>query len=797
MTNYANIPNELKAYAQWVNWIYVQRDEPPKKPTKVPLNPNTGEEAKVNDASTFGTFEQACNNVYAGRAYGIGFVLTDNDPFAFIDLDVPADEVQAEIIKEVFNRFDTYAEASPSGNGVHMILRGSVASGKNKRPVELYSRLRFMTMTGNVVKAVPIQQHDALLLTLWEEMGGAKEYKPLFESEPERYGDEEMYNKAANAKNGADFLKLWQGNWQGAYGSQSDADMALMNILAHYSHNHEQLARMFRFSAMGKRAKAWRETYLFHPSYGLVSKALDRAVKVIPMDGLLSSGWQIIQAQAQAAQQKENDRLQALNDARMRKHEEAEALARQQAAKMAPTAAHVSPYSFGAPLQQGEQFPAPPGLVGKIAEFIYRQSPYPLPQTALVGALGFMAGLCGRAYNVSGLGCNTYLLLVAPTSAGKETMQSGISKLANSIRAQVPAAVNSFGHAYFASGQALYREIKAHKCILTIQGEFGIELNKMTAPRAPESLKMLKRAYLELFTKSGKGQFLGKSSFADREKDSEGIEAPCLSIIAETAPPHLYDSLNETMLSDGFLPRFAIVEVETAEETYNPQAFHFQPDRELIEGVVRLAMDTFRMTANNLVQDVTFDAEAQMMQDEYRAVCRRKCILESSEATKQLWSRAHTKAMKIAALIAVGCTFHAGQTPTITTGIFEWAARLVNDGIARLERRFERGDIGEGDSRAIADMRAFVVKYASNPVHLLAKSGLKQEHHAEGILTYSYMLSSIHRLASLRSGAGGSQQTFNRSLIALVDAGMLVPLSPDDLAKRNINGKAFRVSVTE
>jgi len=50
------IPQELKERPQWVLWRFEERKG---EETKPPLDPVTGEYAKVNDPSTWGTFEQA------------------------------------------------------------------------------------------------------------------------------------------------------------------------------------------------------------------------------------------------------------------------------------------------------------------------------------------------------------------------------------------------------------------------------------------------------------------------------------------------------------------------------------------------------------------------------------------------------------------------------------------------------------------------------------------------------------------------------------------------------------------
>ncbi|WBF76964.1 hypothetical protein PSV3_00262 [Septimatrevirus PSV33] len=85
-------------------------------------------------------------------------------------------------------------------------------------------------------------------------------------------------------------------------------------------------------------------------------------------------------------------------------------------------------------------YSVPPGLVGEIAQYIYAQAPRPVPEIALAGALGLVAGIVGRAYNISGTGLNQYVLLLAPTGTGKEAIASGIDKLMAQVIRTVPAA---------------------------------------------------------------------------------------------------------------------------------------------------------------------------------------------------------------------------------------------------------------------------------------------------------------------------------------------------------------------
>jgi putative DNA primase/helicase len=148
------IPDELKRRRQWVSWRLERRNG---KPTKVPYDSRTGRYAKSTDSDTWTTFEAAIDALdRSGGAYsGIGFVFSSGDPYTGIDLDHCIDGETGEIASWArgwVERLDGYAEISPSGRGLHVIVRGKAPRNGKKtiegRTVEIYSNERFFALTG-------------------------------------------------------------------------------------------------------------------------------------------------------------------------------------------------------------------------------------------------------------------------------------------------------------------------------------------------------------------------------------------------------------------------------------------------------------------------------------------------------------------------------------------------------------------------------------------------------------------------------------------------------------------------
>lgn len=142
--NPGNIPQELKARRQWVCWKYEWNG---KKWTKPPFKPDGFKASKTNPRHYSG-FEKVLVAYEKGGFDGIGFVLTDNDPFVAIDIDKCLDEIvlTAEA-EDIIKTMDSYTEISPSGTGIRIFVKGNIPKNV-KRGIEIYSHAWYVTVTG-------------------------------------------------------------------------------------------------------------------------------------------------------------------------------------------------------------------------------------------------------------------------------------------------------------------------------------------------------------------------------------------------------------------------------------------------------------------------------------------------------------------------------------------------------------------------------------------------------------------------------------------------------------------------
>ena len=140
------IPNELKERKQWV---LTEKDT--KEP--FPVVGDRKKRASCNNQADWSTFDNAVNALqHSDRFVGIAYAITRDDPFAIIDLDKAfVNGELTEQARDIINRLDSYTEKSLSGNGIHIV---AITSNNDiyypEKPIEIYSRTKFMTITGNV-----------------------------------------------------------------------------------------------------------------------------------------------------------------------------------------------------------------------------------------------------------------------------------------------------------------------------------------------------------------------------------------------------------------------------------------------------------------------------------------------------------------------------------------------------------------------------------------------------------------------------------------------------------------------
>lgn len=274
-----NIPSELKTLAHWVCWKSENRDG---KPTKPPYNAKTGGYAESNNPETWVDFQTAFNKYTENGFDGVGIVLTKDDPFTGFDLDHCINAKTGEVepwAQKIVDALNTYAEVSPSGEGIRGFLRGKLPPGGRKQGnIEFYDYGRYLTVTGHALNGNQIESRQAELEKLHIEIFPPKakeKQRPRTEGRAS-LDDQALLKKAFNSRNGDKIQKLYNGDFSD-YPSQSEADQALCNHLAFwFGCDFQVIDTVFRNSGL-MRDKWGKKHYGDGRTYGqaTIEKALN------------------------------------------------------------------------------------------------------------------------------------------------------------------------------------------------------------------------------------------------------------------------------------------------------------------------------------------------------------------------------------------------------------------------------------------------------------------------------------------------------------------------------------------
>lgn len=760
-----NIAPELRALNQWV---IADVDKAPRQAN--------GTFASSTDPSTWTDFQTAVEAAHAARQRGfdvhVGFVLTADDPFTCIDLDVKEDKdgpvLDWQPYIDMVDHFASYTEVSRSGKGLHIWVKGVKCEQKCKSPngrIEVYDRERFIICTGALWKYHAIEHKQAeldyVVLNILKANAGTQK-APLVELEA-LDSDATVWERMCEAENGAKWVDLANtGDWAAhGYPSQSEADAALMETLCFYSPSNAQVRELFRMSALGKREKATKnDRYLNYTLQDLREKlAAER-----------------LSFQAQCAL------LAPLVQTELRKLEQAPA---------APTPPVVSPSivpQYEQPAVEPVNIPWPPGRAGELARWIYSTSHRPVPEVSIVATLGYLAGVYGRALNISNSGLNLYVILVARSAIGKEAMHSGLSMLTHNLMSTCPVASEVTCFDQFASAEGMAKELAEKQCFVHVAGEWGHHIKQMAAEKMDSPAWKIKRQLLEWFQKSGATDTMGGRRYSKKEDNVTGGLGLSFSMIGETTPDVFYESLSEGMMKDGFMSRFIVVE-------YNGE----RPPKNLNKNVAlpndlreKLMTDigVCRAMQPGQTQQVRCTPEAEAMLDAFDLECDSSIEGVWDESWRQMWNRAHIKALRVAALLAaIDCD---GQ-PFIRAEHAQWAIDLIRRDIGVMDRKIKGGDVGSGDGPRQRKLLQIMRDYLNSDAgyNNLVKPGMREAR----VIPYSYLCNRTAQLTLFTQHKLEATAALNQTLSALCDSGHIVDESKNGLLKTQFKFRGRMYSI--
>ena len=834
---------------------------------KSPFTLRNGIQSRVSviDTEALLTFEEACSYAQTHNL-GVGFVLHENDPFTCIDIDIKdlssrdargqflskdkwSTEQDIERYSSIIEQFNSYAEMSTSGKGVHIWVEGGIGQGRRRGGIEVYSRERFIVCTGCYIQAVDwsfnsvnsnwianpvigkapnaIANRQTILNNMIMQLSPVREIKPLQE-QPEVESDEVIMQRAASAGNAEKFNKLIEGDWHSDFPSQSEADLALMSMFTFYSPSNEQCRRLFRHSSLGRRDKARKDNR--HLDYMLVmirtrefeekqaleqiaemSKqivsnslnkssiidqnmlakalvgAIDDAVRTIPEPVTTNTNHLSIKASVELDLKKLQIALEA----------------QEQIIEVPKVQDDYDP-SWYDPLEpvtdNGLEWP--PGLIGQIAGFIYYSAPRPVREIAITSALGVMAGICGKAWNIPSSGLNMYLVLICQSAIGKEALHQGPAILERCIEQIHPVISTMIDPTNYVSGPAIRKSALILKSTCNFQSEFGRKLKRMADERDNTAAEM-RTTMTELYQKSAADAKVGGVAHSKRDENVEASRGVAYSMVGESTPDTFYESLTDSMMEDGFLSRFSIVEYTGPRPPHN-EFPNLKPSSELITCMCNMISDAdtnnresgkayqLGMDADVVTMSRAFSQEMDDMVNDAAGGGGG----EKDQSKRQMYNRAHLKFLRLSGLLAVGRFYGEGKSasdgiPRIKMREAKWALDFVKNDIKIMSVKVESGQIGLGESSRKSRLHDIIKSYQARDYKL---QGFEELMRRNGVIPYSLLSRQASRSSCFNKHRNGAAKSIKETIYEFIDSGYLseVPKS-ESLQEYGAAGRCFRI----
>lgn len=757
------IPNELKEQEQWCF------TKPSSNQPKAPFNPLTGELAAVNDPTTWGTYDQARDAAHhvGGR---VGFVLTAGDPYIVIDLDAPENDDDHRRIDGTLKAFDyTYTEVSQSGRGYHILGKGQwpPEAGNRRGKLEVYDQGRFVILTGDVYEGRDtITNFERVQL---DELRGLLGDKRVAVTTDQRERLPDNWVEAAarnNREDGHIFTDLYDTPWADMDGDKSAHDMSLANLLARWTGNADQFIRLWERSARWRPEDKRNGNVAQYERYLLETFQKARASM---QDTQFIPYWMIDHGR----ERWECMWVNMMEKARL----EAEAAEQFAVARVDET--------------NGLEILRPPGLVGNLAAFIYQRAPRPVWEIAVAGAIGILAGIAGRKYNYSDTGLNQYVIYIAPSGIGKDAVAKAASTLPRTH--EKLAGMSAFiGKRSYTGGSAIFRELEQQPSVVAIFDEVGHLLTQMKHQKANSGNTGgdLYPVLLGLYARSGAFDVYEGRGYARKEDTIQVLQSPAFSLVGSSNPDTFYKALNTELGKDGFTPRLLVIDVShTKRPPRNRGAPFVTPSQELIDGMGALLQ---RVAQPGMVIQVQATAAAEALLDALDTRTDDAInALPESDPQRPILNRTHLKALRLAALVAVGVN---PERPVIDEVAANWAINLVEHGDRIMLRKIATGEVGGGESADLAVVRKTLLDWPGyDPDKRREYGATKEGDTAKHLVPFRFVYMRLKHKFSDKSEYRAGAKTHLQSLMSAAEVMGWVEAA--DLPTKTLHGYQGKTDV--
>ena len=525
-----NVPVELAELDRWVAWKYEVKGNG--KPAKVPYNAKTGERASVSKPEDWCSFMDAVEAARDSQYSGLGFVFVAEDDICGVDIDHCRTEngILTQEAVQIVRAIGSYAEVSPSGNGIKIFCRGRVALETGRRckiddrqNLELYTSGRYFTFTGQGLPNIATHLQDAS--TALENV--VSRYLDTKQPQPSRRAGKRPANAVQRAERYAETMAPAISGEDG----HGRTFHFCCKILNGFDLTEDEL-----WPILDK----WNSTCDPPWTTKELEHKVAEAVKVGSQEQrgyMYADDLQTIETGVAEFHQwyTSDDKMW------MQKHTFPE---------------HLIPTT---------------GLLGQICDYINARSYRTQPVLAMSAAISLVAlAVARRVCDEMETYTNLYIVNLAGTGEGKSTPQNAIKDIIGKVNVELLERVGEEA----TSDTAIEYDLARHSSMLYLKDEYGSEWRGQA--KAPW-LHSVNSLLMKLWERAGNYH---KCKTKSDDRKTRILSQPNCSLSGWTTPRMFWPTVTDDNLTDGFLARILLFDMtDMPSELNEEQAFIDIPEQ--------------------------------------------------------------------------------------------------------------------------------------------------------------------------------------------------------------------------
>jgi len=298
----------------------------------------------------------------------------------------------------------------------------------------------------------------------------------------------------------------------------------------------------------------------------------------------------------------------------------------------------------------------PPGMVGRMVDWILQTSQQPQPELAVGASITMMGSVLGqKVMSHTKARTNFYVLSLAASGAGKDHARKAIS-----IALHAAGMGEHLGGEEMVSGQGLLTRMSKVSNSLFLLDEFGDLVSAISGEKAANHERGVMTIMKKMFSSTAT-VYKGAEYANQKDRARLDITCPHAAMYCTSVPESFYGSLTSTSVSSGWLNRMLVITAPKGWPVDQEDAALGDAPQDIVEWIKGVrGMHAGGMIGLDAASpiEVPADPMAQTLMTQFLAWIRdRQDELgqnPDTAALAEMWVRAREQAIKLAVVIAVG-----------------------------------------------------------------------------------------------------------------------------------------------